>query len=268
MRSRRHCLILAIDMLYHLASNGTGPTVVLVHGNSFDHAVWSQQMNDPALAHLRLIALDLPGHGASRRNSAGTAYSGEGLTTALTTFISDLPAPLLVGHSLGGHLCVRALARSPHVRGALIFGAPPLSSAADVPRAYLPNPDLAKAFQADLTEAEATVLATAFTWPDCPHLPGLVRAILSTDPRVRSDLGAEIATGHIPDEQAIIRSSGRPVCVAHGAEDAFLSGNYFEALAPGLFWEDRTQTIIGAGHFPQLQQPHTFNALLSRFADR
>src|SRR5690606_13271367 len=116
----------------------------------------------------------------------GEAYSVDAMADALTAFISDLPTPLLVGHSLGGHVCLRVLARASHVRGALIFGAPPLASAADIHKAYLPNPALAKAFQADLSPEDATVLATAFTWPDCPYLPGLVRSILSIDPRIRA----------------------------------------------------------------------------------
>jgi pimeloyl-ACP methyl ester carboxylesterase len=252
-------------MLNHISNNGTGPEVILVHGNSMDHRIWSHQLADPALADLHITAIDLPGHGASPPYPEGRAYSVNALADDVAAFVKDLQAPVLVGHSLGGHICLRVLQRAPNVRGALIFGTPPVRGAQDLPAAYLPNPALMKAFQAELSEDEATALAEAYTWKGCAQIPSLVRMMRSSDPRMRGDLGQQMATGQFDDEQAMLRNANVPVCVAQGADDPFLSTAYLENLAPELFWNGTVQLIPHAGHTPQLQQPARFAEVLLHF---
>ena len=46
-------------------SAGQGPPVVLIHGNSSSSSVFSRQLDGPLGRCFRLIAVDLPGHGAS-----------------------------------------------------------------------------------------------------------------------------------------------------------------------------------------------------------
>jgi pimeloyl-ACP methyl ester carboxylesterase len=46
-------------------SAGQGPPVVLIHGNSSSSRVFSRQLDGPLGQRFRLIAVDLPGHGAS-----------------------------------------------------------------------------------------------------------------------------------------------------------------------------------------------------------
>jgi len=74
------------------------------------------------------------------------AYAVDGFAQDVAAYVCELDAPVLVGHSLGGHICLRTLPLAANVRGVLVFGAPLLSSAADAANAFLPNSMLAKAF--------------------------------------------------------------------------------------------------------------------------
>ena len=46
-------------------SAGQGPAAVLIHGNSSSSRAFSKQLDGPLGTRFRLVALDLPGHGAS-----------------------------------------------------------------------------------------------------------------------------------------------------------------------------------------------------------
>lgn len=178
--------------------------------------------------------------------------------------VRSMNDPVLVGHSLGGHLCMRVLAQVKNVRALVLFGSPPLSGAADLARAFQPAPALAKAFQAVLTQKDAKELATAYTWAENPRIQEMARLILAADPRVRSGIGAQMATGNLVNEQELIRN-GPPVCMVHGAVDAFIPLTFLEAIAHVHFWQDRIYVLPDAGHSPQIQQPRGFNSILDHF---
>ena len=85
---------------------GDGPPVVLLHGPGEFAACWLQVLPELVRTH-RVIAPDLPGHGAS-------GLSGEPLDTAgITAWLGELiertcpSPPALVGHLLGGALAAR-----------------------------------------------------------------------------------------------------------------------------------------------------------------
>ncbi len=250
----------------HITNGGIGPDVLLVHGNSLSSGIWQAQLKDPQLRTLRLVAVDLPGHGKSPRLGPDQHYTMDAFAAEVAATAQQMRSPVLVGHSLGGHICMRVPAIARNVRGMVLMGSPPLASAADVGRAFLPTPAMASAFKADVTKAEARASATTYTWPDSPFIDLLSDMILSTDPRVRGDMGREIVGGELADEQALIRDCGIPVRMVHGADDPSLSLAYLEGLA-GLFWQERVHVISGAGHSAQLQRPETFNASLLEFID-
>ncbi len=247
-----------------ISNKGGGPAVLLVHGNSLSAETWEQQLNAPELAHLRLIAIDLPGCGNSAWYPLGQPYSLEGFAREVANFVSKLQDVVLVGHSLGGHVATRVPALVPNIRGLLLTGTPPLRGVLDLAGAFRPIPTLTKAFTAELTEDDAWGMARDCTWPDSVYTAMFARLFLAADPQVRAGIGAQVAADGLADEQAMIRRSGIPVCIAHGALDPLLPQEYLERLAP-LFWRERVHVFHDAGHSPQLQCPTVFNALLLEF---
>jgi pimeloyl-ACP methyl ester carboxylesterase len=85
--------------------------VIFVHGAGGTHTHWGYQLRDLA-ASRRVIALDLPGHGRSAlpgRDSIG------GYRTALIAFLDalGLDRAVLVGHSMGGAVCLQTALDTP-----------------------------------------------------------------------------------------------------------------------------------------------------------
>ena len=63
-------------------SQVTGRPILLIHGNSSSSRIWQKQLQGPLGAKYRLIAIDLPGHGASspppnpEQDYSGPGYAG------------------------------------------------------------------------------------------------------------------------------------------------------------------------------------------------
>lgn len=88
-------------------SVGRGPPVVLVRGNSSSSCAFSRQREGRVGERFRLIAVDLPGYGASYDVKDPSLYSLPGYARAIPT-VGDalgLSVPLFVGWSMGGISC-------------------------------------------------------------------------------------------------------------------------------------------------------------------
>jgi len=93
------------------------PGAVLVHGTAA-HARWWDHVGPQLAAGMRVVALDLSGHGDSdRREQYGLdRWAGEVVAVAADGGISG--APVIIGHSLGGNVAMRAAA----LHGAALAG--------------------------------------------------------------------------------------------------------------------------------------------------
>jgi pimeloyl-ACP methyl ester carboxylesterase len=99
---------------------GSGPPVVLVHGFSGSKENWLPTM--PYLEGHRLIAVDLPGWGASTRLD-GADYGVSAQAGRLADFIAalQLERPIVIGHSMGGHISGVFATRHPESLSALVL---------------------------------------------------------------------------------------------------------------------------------------------------
>ena len=97
---------------YRETGEPEGEPVILVHALASDSSSWNMIGSHLADAGLRVIALDLPGHGRSDRLAG---YSLDAMEDELALAIDRLDVDRfdLIGHSLGGHLALRLAARSP-----------------------------------------------------------------------------------------------------------------------------------------------------------
>jgi pimeloyl-ACP methyl ester carboxylesterase len=87
------------------------PTIVLLHGLTFDHRMWLPAM-EALPAGRRAVAFDLPGHGESPPPPApGLAAVVEAVHAAVTAAAID--RPVVVGHSVGGAIAAAYAAAHP-----------------------------------------------------------------------------------------------------------------------------------------------------------
>jgi pimeloyl-ACP methyl ester carboxylesterase len=250
------------------ASEGTGPSVVLVHGNSSSARVWRPLLEGPFGERFRCLALDLPGHGDSAWGRHPDDYSLPSYASLLVEFVRELGAEdaVMVGWSLGGHIALEAARRLPEAAGYVLFGTPPVGSAADFGSAFLPNPAMAIGFTAEIEAEAARSYATSFLAPGSSvPLHDLVADILATDGKARSGLLASIEAGTFADEVAVVAELTRPVALLHGEAEQLVSLDYLRGLTVPALWRGAVQILPGVGHAPHVEAPQDLAVTLTRF---
>lgn len=237
---------------------GSGPTVIFLHGFSFDHRQWAPQIERFRERH-RCIAYDLRGFG---RSAPSTASYDHVLDLHALIESLGLEAPVLVGLSLGANIAMSYAARYPQVPSKLVLassGLPGFEWQEERP------PDAAKAY-ADAHGAEAT---KAFwlhhplfaSLEDYPEAAAAVSEMVTdysgwhwenADPRVVSPPGQ--------DPDAVVT----PTLVIRGGRDA----RGYRDIGALLAEKIRNASLVTfdeAGHMVNMEQPDRFNAVLADF---
>jgi len=261
-----HAALSAID------SGGEGQPIVLIHGNSSSKEVFDRQFADPLLTNFRLIAFDLPGHGASQNasNPAGTynfAGYAEAAEQALRAF--DLRRPVVFGWSLGGHIALEMVGRNTELAGVMISGTPPISPNLESLMAGFnidPNAENLTG-KRDFTEADAIAYATHTSATADGLDPHLLAMCRRTDGLARELMFGSVTRGLFFDEREIVASMRMPLAIVNGAGDPFIRADYFDTLSCNSLWRGKIVRIEDAGHAPFRQQPSEFNRLLKEFAE-
>ena len=246
-----------------------GPAVIFVHGNSSSARTWLPVLTGSFGREFRCLALDLPGHGLSGPATDPASYSLPGYAAVLAGFAEALGATdaIVVGWSLGGHIALEAAPALPGVPGFVIFGAPPVGSAAQLAEAFLPSPAMNDAFTASLSPDQAAALAAGFTAPGSAVAASeFVPDILATDGAARAGLAASIGEGRFADQVAIAAGLQRPLAILHGAGEQLVRLDYLRRLTIPALWRGAVQLIPGAGHALQQEAPEQLTALLTDFS--
>jgi pimeloyl-ACP methyl ester carboxylesterase len=251
-----------------VASVGDGRPVVLLHGNSSSSRVWRPLLAGPFGERFRCLAPDLPGHGRSARAARPDTYSLLGYAAILTGFLAAMGAQdaVLIGWSLGGHIVLEAAPALPEAAGFVIFGAPPVGTAAQLGEAFLPNPTLNVGYTAEVDAATALSYATSFLAPGSTVPPDeFVADILATDGLARAGLLASIGEGRFADEVAVVAGLAQPIAVLHGEQEQFVSLDYLRGLTMPTLWRGEVQILPGVGHTPQVEAPEQFADITTQF---
>lgn len=237
---------------------GEGTPVVLVHGYASDMNSWA--FNIPAVAAgSPVIAIDLPGHGASDKDlrDGSLAELGGAVAGALQALSVDRAH--LVGHSLGGAVAAWVASEHPERVASLTLIAP----------AYMPGGDLNEAFLTGVAEGQrAKDLKPLLEMLTAD--PALVtREMVEDVVKFKRLDGVEEALGAISarmlqgddraDLQARLGEIGRAVVIA-SHKDAIVGAPDAAALPAGfeVVWIDE------AGHIPHLEKAAAVDAVIAR----
>lgn len=244
-----------------------GVPVVFIHGNSCDKRVFGGQMSSPALQGFRLIAVDLSGHGDSSSglidpDTPYLVYSIPYHVESIRAFIQALalPAPIVVGHSLGGHIAV-ALARQIEIRGLFISQAPPIETPEDISKAFHPLPELGYLWNENLSDNELAAVVRVFGFTK--GLPAfLSAAVRQTQPACRRNLRASLVTDPPVNEVSSLATLACPVTIGLCPNDRLINFDYMLGLDFGNKQNLRQVLFPASGHFPQLDEAMAFNQTL------
>ena len=224
---------------------GRGEPVVLVHGLSGSTRWWSR--NIPALAErYSVYLLDLLGFGAMRslRSRFVLAEAASWLSAWMEAV--GLESAHLVGHSMGGYVCVRLAARRPEVVRRLVLVAPAGVPAGRSMFGYL-GP-----------------LLSAVRYATPTFLPVLVYDALRMGPvtlwRAARDLLAE-------DVRADLQRIEAQTLLIWGENDTLVPPAVGSLLSEEIA-DSRLLVLNGAAHVPMFDRPEEFNAALLAFLAR
>ncbi len=130
-------LIEVLGNQLHVADEGSGPPLLLIHGLGGQMRNFGPDLVKDLARNYRVIRVDRPGSGYSERPSGATANLRAqadviaGLIDAL-----ELEKPTLIGHSLGGALSLATAVYHPNKVGRLLLIAPLTQVSGTVPKAF------------------------------------------------------------------------------------------------------------------------------------
>jgi 3-oxoadipate enol-lactonase len=231
---------------------GAGRPVALIHGAAGRAEVWSPQL--AGLADVaRMIAVDLPGHGATAGEGCQEV---ERYAAWVAGLLESLGAErsVLVGHSMGGAIAqTLALGDASRYAGLVLVGT-------GARLRVLPR--ILQLFRESSVAAADMVGSLSYS-PLTP--PGAVieaeRALHDTP------VGVTLGDFHACDRFDVMGRLGDlrvPTLVVVGRDDRLTPPKYAAYLARSIP-AARLVEIDGAGHFPQLEQPAAVNAALREF---
>ena len=248
----------------------TGPTLLFVHGNSASKEVWRKQFDSDLAAKYRLIAMDLPGHGASDDAPEPEAsYCMAGYADAAIAVLNglEIDRAVVVGWSLGGHVAVEMVPHTSALAGIVLTGTPPIHRASmdDINAEFHMNETTSLAGLGEWSAEQAGQFSGSALSPDKPAADWVVNAAMRTDGRARTMMFGAFVAGQGGDQAEILAQTNVPTAVINGADETFIQNNFVCAAAYGNLWRGKVHLLDGLGHGPFWQAPEAYNALLESF---
>jgi sigma-B regulation protein RsbQ len=239
----------------HYSVQGKGePALVFVHCWSCDRNLWEKQV--PVFAkQYRVVTIDLPGHGESgqeRKNWSVESFADD-VNTVITKL--NLKRVVLIGSSMGGPIAVEATRRMPDRVVAIV----PVDTLQNVENKVPPEQlaDVMKQLRSDYKTAVTGFLNQFFFSANTPIAVKnrIISEVTSRPPELSIRIlegifayDAAAALGKIKAPIRAINSDLNPTNLEVNRKYA----PQFDAVI-----------IKGTGHYPMLEDPERFNALLT-----
>jgi pimeloyl-ACP methyl ester carboxylesterase len=240
---------------YDVDGPADAPAIVFVHGTRLTRTMWRPQMDDLRDTY-RVIAVDLPGHGALADQPFTMATAAAEVGRAIGQAAGG--RAVVVGLSLGGYVAMDLAARRPELVRALV-----LSGATTEPVGRLATPYVALAWIMDRFDGPRldAINGWFFRTRFAPEIadPIIAGGFWST--------GGAQALRAIAGERFAPRLAGYPgpTLIVNGDFDLFfrLSAKRFARASR----DHRRVRLRGATHLANLDRPGAFNLAIRRFVE-
>jgi non-heme chloroperoxidase len=264
------------------------PAVLFLHGIGQSQTSWRRQLQGPLAQRLRLVTMDLRGHGDSGKPAAPAAYQRACQWADDVRVVREalgLERPVLVAWSFGGLVAMNyvrcegaqtlaGLALIATSGGRLVVPVPPgATPASAAPAAPSPAagagrdmtlPDLRQ----NLAGAKVFARLMTATPPDAAWEEETVAALLRLPAYVRRAMGGEQfgPTGQrITTNEDLVPRLTLPMLVVTGAKDALSDGTVLANAYRTRFPAARVLTYPDSGHSPFAEDADRFNVDLESF---
>jgi len=242
-------------------TEGSGPrTALLIHGSGMSARSWVNQLHG-RLAALRMIAIDLPGHGESDLIPPATVEEHAAIVGDVLVALDCGPA-VVIGHSLGGSIAIALAARRPAlVRGLVLIAScvrlPLIDSVGERLVAYLPGPLRRLLF---FSMARRVLFA-----PDVAAgaIATAMRDLRACRPET---LAADVRAARAMDLTEEAAALDVPTLVLAGERDRLTTPALAERLS-ALIRRSRLAIVDGVGHMLPLEAPERINREIVAFVE-
>jgi pimeloyl-ACP methyl ester carboxylesterase len=257
---------------------GEGPPLVFVHGLACAQEDWSDQVSHFAPAY-HVVSLDLRGHGRSTGHTSGFDMLTYGADLAALIAHLELPAAVLVGHSMGCKVVLECARSAPEaVAGLVLIDGSRLATAdADAVRRNARAAVAAAGYEAFFKR----LFTQMFTENSDPELRDSIVARAGRMPEAAGlDLVVEMAAWDARFTEQALSGTKVPVTVLQSTylnpqrERVSLQPGETTPwldLAAGLVPQCEIVVVPGVGHFTMIEAADTVNrhiaALLEGVAD-
>lgn len=238
--------------------SGSGHVALLVHGFSGDANNWLFNQ-EPLSRFCRVVALDLPGHGASSKAVADGSV-GE-LARVVVSFMDKLQIDKahLVGHSLGGAIAADIALASPS-RVASLSLISPAGMGDEISGSILQD-----ILDAERPKAVQKALEPLFANPDLITRQMVDNVLKAKRLDGAAEALAAIATANFAGGHQVrvfadrLRTLAVPVQIIWGADDRVIDASQAQRLEPPA----RVTILPGVGHMAHMEKPGEVNRLLA-----
>ena len=244
---------------YLVLGDAGGTPILFIHGFGGDLNNWL--FNQPPLSEQhRTYAIDLPGHGGSTKE-VGTGDVGA-LTSAICDFLAakDIARAHLVGHSLGGAVCLDLALNHPE-RVATVTALAPAALGPEISMEYIDGFMSTSRARKLKPVLDMLVFDPALVTNDMVEDVLKYKRLDGVDAALNTIAGACFAGGRQSLElEPRLGEIAAPVQVIWGREDRVLPVAHSEGLPAKI----SVTVLDGAGHLVHMEKSAEVNALITR----
>jgi len=239
----------------HYAVQGKGePTLVFIHCWGCNRHLWDNQVLEFSKKY-RVVTIDLPGHGESGLDRKDWTVESFGDDVKTVVAKLDLKRVVLIGSSMGGPIAVEAARRMPD----RVVGIVPVDTLQNVEEKGSPEQLEAvfKAMEADFKGANATLMSQFFFSPTTP---------VAVKERILADINSRPPATAIAILRGVFKYDPAPALRDIKVPIRAINADRFPTnVEANRKYAPQFDAVIikGTGHYPMLEQPMLFNAMLT-----
>jgi 3-oxoadipate enol-lactonase len=253
----------------HFKTQGTGPTVLMLHGIGGNHLAFEPQLQSLAAAGYRAVSWDMPGYGAS---TPAAPYDFDALADACIRLIAHLQTGpvVLLGHSMGGMVAQQVVARRADAVRALVLCATSPSFGRK------PDGSVSTSWQEQFIGARTAPLDAGQTMAQLaaslvPQMAGpsatpadlqlAMRCMASVNPATYRQALQALLTF---DQRHNLPCIAVPTLLVAGAHDKSAPPAVMKAMASAIPASQYAE-LPGVGHLLNLEAPQAFDTVVLKF---